>query len=54
VEHVIGLPRGVVDLYGVTRGVKKDIGVVVFRKSPGLIHYAPYTHGFLEFNLNSK
>jgi len=54
VEHVIGLSRGVIDLLGVTRGIEKDIGLVVFRKSPGLIHYSPYTYDFLEFTPDSK
>ena len=45
------LPNGIIDLYGVTRGVQKDIALVVFRKSPGLIQIAPYTNDVLEFVL---
>jgi len=52
-EHVysIQIPEGVLDFHGITRGIKKDIGLVVLRKSPGQIHYAPNTFSFLEFAL---
>lgn len=51
IEYEIKLPKGVIDIYGVTRGIKKDFGAVVFRHSPGLFHYAPYTEDFVEFRL---
>lgn len=49
--YSIELPKGIIDIYGVTRGVRKDIALVVFRKSPGLIHIAPNMHDVLEFSL---
>lgn len=54
-EQVYGvqMPKGMIDLYGVTRGVKKDIGLVALRKSPGLIHITPNTHDFLEFSISA-
>lgn len=51
VERSAKMPSGVIDIYGVTQGIKKDVGFVVFRKSPGIIHYAPYTHDFIEISL---
>ena len=47
----IELTKAVIDIYGATRGVKKDIGFVVFRKSPGFFHYSPYTDEFVEISL---
>ena len=51
--HRIKLPRQVIDVFGVTKGLKKEYGFVVFRKSPGLIHYAPYTTVLEEFDLTT-
>jgi hypothetical protein len=48
----IAIPKRVVDIFGVTRGIHKDFGFVTFEKSEGFIHYAPYQDGFYEFNIN--
>jgi hypothetical protein len=47
------LPKGVIDLFGVAKSVKKDVGFVVLRKSPGLIHYSPNTFDFIEVSFNT-
>ncbi|MGH2508535.1 MAG: hypothetical protein ACRDHZ_14220 [Ktedonobacteraceae bacterium] len=47
-EWMASMPGGIIDIYGATRGIRKDVGFVVFRKSPGLIHYSPYTEDFIE------
>jgi len=47
------LPSGMVDLFGVVKSEKKDVGFLVLRKSPGIFHYAPYTFDFLEVSFNS-
>jgi hypothetical protein len=47
------LPSGMIDLFGVVKSEKKDVGFVVFRKSPGLFHYAPNTFDCIEVPLNS-
>lgn len=49
--YTINMPKGVIDIHGATRGIQKDIGFVVFRKSPGIIHYSPYTFDFIEISL---
>lgn len=47
----VSMPNGIVDLYGATRGIQKDIGFVAFRKSPGFFHYSLYEHDFVEIHL---
>ena len=47
------LPKRVIDLYGITRGITNDVGVVVFERSPGLIHYSPYTTEFIQFSTSA-
>jgi hypothetical protein len=44
-------PRGVTDIYGVTKAVKKskDVGFVVLRKPP-IFGYSPMTFDFVEFS----
>jgi len=49
--YAASIPSGVIDLYGATRGIKKDIGFVVFRKSSGPLSYSPYTDDFIEITL---
>ncbi len=44
------LPAGVIDVYGATRGIQKDVGFVVFRKAGGRLPYSPYTHDFIEIS----
>ena len=46
------LPRNVIDIYGATRGIRKDVGFVVFAKARGLIVYAPYETVFVELSLS--
>jgi hypothetical protein len=46
------LPRNVIDIYGATRGIRKDVGFVVFAKARGLIVYAPYETEFVELSLS--
>ena len=52
--HRIRLPSKVVDIYGVTKGVHRSYGLVIFRKSSGRFSYAPYEHTFWEFDLKAK
>jgi len=44
------LPKGMIDLFGVTKGVKKDIGFVVFKKSTRFFSFSYYEFVFLEFS----
>jgi hypothetical protein len=44
------LPKSMIDLFGVTKGVKKDVGFVVFKKSTGFFSYSPNEFVFLEFS----
>jgi hypothetical protein len=46
------LPRNVIDIYGATRGIRKDVGFVVFAKTRGLIVNAPYQTEFVELSLS--
>jgi hypothetical protein len=46
------LPRNVIDIYGATRGIRKDVGFVVFAKAGGLIAYSPYDFEFVELSLS--
>ncbi len=46
------MPRNVIDIYGATRGIKKDVGFVVFAKARGLVVYAPYETEFVELSLS--
>jgi hypothetical protein len=43
------LPAGMIDLFGVTKSVKKDVGFVVLKKSTGFFSYSPNEFVFLEF-----
>jgi hypothetical protein len=52
IELSVPMPAGIIDIYGATRGIRKDIGFVVFRKSQGLIQYSPYTSDFVEISLS--
>jgi len=45
------LPKGIIEIYGAAKGIKKDIGFMVFRKTPGLIHWYPRTWDFVEIQL---
>jgi len=44
------LPKSMIDLFGVTKGVKKDVGFVVLKKSTGFFLYSPNEFVFLEFS----
>lgn len=46
------MPDETVDIYGVTKGIRKDIGFVVFAKSAGWFKYSPYTTKFVEMSLS--
>ena len=46
-----GMPRGVIDLFGATKGIRRDVGFVVFRRSPGIPLYSPYRVDFMEISL---
>jgi hypothetical protein len=48
----VPMPKGVTDVFGATKGIKKNFGVVVLRKSVGLITYSPFEFAFLEFSLS--
>jgi hypothetical protein len=49
------LPKGIIDLFGVTKSAKKDVGFVVLKKSTGFFHYSPNEFTFVEFYFkNSK
>jgi len=50
----LDLPKGIIDLLGATRGIKKDIAFLTFRKSHGFFHYSPYTFEPIEFNLSKS
>jgi hypothetical protein len=45
------LPKGMIDLFGVAKGVKKDVGFVVLKKSTGFFRYSSNEFVFLEFSL---
>jgi len=47
------LPKGMIDLFGVTKGVKKDVGFVVLKKSTGFFPYSPNEFVFLEFSFKN-
>jgi hypothetical protein len=49
------LPKGIIDIDGVTRAVKanKDVGFYPLRKSSGLFHYSPYQHVFIEVSFKN-
>jgi len=42
------LPKGIIDIDGVTKAIKKDVGFVVLRKSKGFFHYSPNEFAFIE------
>lgn len=46
--HTVRMPRKTVDIYGVTRGIKKKYAVLTFAKWPWLY---PYGDEFIEFDL---
>jgi hypothetical protein len=48
--HYFELPKGMVDLFGVTKSVKKDIGFTVLMKTPGLFTLTPNEFTFIEFS----
>jgi hypothetical protein len=48
----IELPNGIIEIYGAAKGIKQDVGFMVFRKTPGLIHWYPRTWGFVEIQLS--
>jgi len=50
--YYLNLPKGVIDLYGAARGIKKDIALLAFSKSRGLFHYSPYTTEVIEIVLS--
>jgi hypothetical protein len=50
--YSIDMPTEVIDLYGATRGIRGDVGFVVFKKSTGFFRYSPYTEGFTEIFLS--
>jgi hypothetical protein len=53
--HSIKLPRGVTEVYGVTKGIKKDVGFVVLRYPPRFsFSVSPMTSDFLEFSLRKS
>ena len=51
--YSFAMPRGVVDIFGVTRGIQKDVGFVVLRKAAWHLHPAPYEKDFIEIKLSS-
>lgn len=48
----VELPKGVIDIWGVTRGIRKDIAILLFRQSHGFFKYSPYTEEVFEFTLS--
>jgi len=44
------LPKGIIDLYGVTKPLKKtgDVGLLVLRWSKGFLHYSPCEFALIE------
>jgi hypothetical protein len=50
--YSVDMPKDVIDLFGATRGIRGDVGFVVFRKSTGFFSHSPYTHGFTEIFLS--
>jgi hypothetical protein len=44
------LPKSMIDLFGVTKGVKKDVGFVVLKKTTGFFSFYPNEDVFLEFS----
>jgi hypothetical protein len=47
------LSAGVKDVMGVTKALKKDVGIMVYGKSPTFFHYAPYCSYFIEESFKS-
>lgn len=49
------LPKGMIDLMGVTRGVKdsENVGFVVLQKSKGFFHYSPNEFSFIEVSFKN-
>lgn len=52
--YKIQLPKGVIDIWGVTRGIGKDIAILLFRESHGFFKYSPYTDEVFEFTLSKS
>lgn len=52
-EFYYGLSRKVIDIFGVTKGLGKDVDIRVFRKASGLIQITPYEPGFIEISFSS-
>jgi hypothetical protein len=50
--YSLALPEGVIDLYGVARGLKQDIRLLTLRKSHRLFNYSPYTDEVIEIPLS--
>ena len=47
------LSAGVKDVMGVTKALKKDVGIMVYGKSPTFFHYAPYSFYSIEESFKS-
>ena len=46
------LPKKIIEIYGAVKGIHEEVGLVVFRKSPGLIHWYPNEWGLVEIQLS--
>jgi hypothetical protein len=51
-EFYYALPRGIIDIYGVTKGIQKDVQIRVFRKSSGFMQITPYEPDSIEIFLS--
>jgi len=56
VTHFFELPKGVLDIRGVTQGVKErgNIGIMALRESKGLFHYSPAEFAFIEVSFKDS
>lgn len=46
------MPKQVIDIYGVTKGIQNDVCFVAFGKSTGLFSYSPYEERLVQINFS--
>jgi|GEM_PF-3812482 len=50
--YYLDLPPWIIDIYGATRGISTDFGIVVYGKSKGFFSISPYKHAFVPLNFS--
>jgi hypothetical protein len=48
------LPKGVEDVFGVAKSVKKDVFIEVFRRSTGFFHLTPFEFSYIDLSLSKS